>query len=735
MPRQCNAQLEYTADYDYYVTKAWGYLASALVSNLAVFMRHRDGEGAMLEIMRGLTSQIGLDAACDILQKAGEKHMTPAELQKTMVSRSGLFVLRGMESECLPAVVDLAHDHLLSAIEKARTYDKPGVLKDRCDEMAACLKLTANERNAIEFYWLVERRIGALAAFPEEALTSRANFAGALIHFLGIDQNEARRVVSRQGKLARLGLLATKETSGPAVVDLSTALSSYLAGEGPDSFLAFLFETDTPEARSIGLTSEESAMRETLSHVLSAPGARATNILFHGAAGAGKTSFAVSLPRSLGFRVFRVRGADEDEYGSSNRWTKARCAVEWARELADVAVVIDEADTLLASASILSRGTEKAWLNEFLEGHRAKVFWIANSIDGVEESTLRRFAYSKRFELPGRTDKLAIWSTILSRHPNIAAGISTDALKRLVTTHDASPGAFATVAEHAASINGLVDTPAFIDTMLASHAERTGRTKVQAALATEAERALRLAPHVAAKPDFRETSTALRGFLDRLDQPGKLPFTNFNLLFAGPPGTGKTEFAKALALEVGCRLVVKTASDILSSYVGGTERRIADMFEEAERNGHILFIDEADALFWSRDAADRSWEVSRVNELLAQMESFRGVLVCATNNDKQFDEAALRRFAMVCRFSHLAKSGIEAFAKEYLSPLGVDAADLLGDELPAEIVPSDFKVVLQRLSWGARDIIHKSRQAARMLSEARDARTGAKARPVGFGRG
>src|SRR6185436_9140117 len=81
-----------------------------------------------------------------------------------------------------------------------------------------------------------------------------------------------------------------------------------------------------------------------------------------------------------------------------------------------------------------------------------------------------------------------------------------------------------------------------------------------------------------------------------------------SLCLYGPPGTGKTELARHIADQLGVPLHARRASELLDKYVGGTEKRIAAMFERATGDGALLLLDEADSFLADRATAQHGWE-------------------------------------------------------------------------------------------------------------------------------
>ncbi|WP_284740851.1 ATP-binding protein [Amycolatopsis sp. RTGN1] len=124
-------------------------------------------------------------------------------------------------------------------------------------------------------------------------------------------------------------------------------------------------------------------------------------------------------------------------------------------------------------------------------------------------------------------------------------------------------------------------------------------------------------------------------------------------LFSGPPGTGKTMAAEVLAVDLGLDVYQVDLSQVVSKYIGETEKNLAKIFDEARTGNAILFFDEADALFGKRtevsDAHDRYANIE-TSYLLQKMDEYDGVVVLASNLRQNLDEAFTRRLRFVVEF-------------------------------------------------------------------------------------
>lgn len=135
----------------------------------------------------------------------------------------------------------------------------------------------------------------------------------------------------------------------------------------------------------------------------------------------------------------------------------------------------------------------------------------------------------------------------------------------------------------------------------------------------------------------------------------QLPYgRGLRMLFAGPPGTGKTMAAQVMARELGMKLYKVNLSALVSKYIGETEKNLASVFEDARLANNILFFDEADSLFGKRvelrDSHDR-YANMQTAYLLQAVEDYDGTLILATNMARSMDAAFTRRIQLRVDFT------------------------------------------------------------------------------------
>lgn len=127
----------------------------------------------------------------------------------------------------------------------------------------------------------------------------------------------------------------------------------------------------------------------------------------------------------------------------------------------------------------------------------------------------------------------------------------------------------------------------------------------------------------------------------------------FRALFYGPPGTGKTLTASLLGKHFNKEVYRIDLSQVVSKYIGETEKNLEKIFAKAENKDWILFFDEADALFGKRSGVQNAHDKyanQEVSYLLQRVEDFPGLIILASNFKSNMDPAFIRRFNAVIHF-------------------------------------------------------------------------------------
>lgn len=171
----------------------------------------------------------------------------------------------------------------------------------------------------------------------------------------------------------------------------------------------------------------------------------------------------------------------------------------------------------------------------------------------------------------------------------------------------------------------------------------------------------------------------------------KTPYgRGLSVLFYGPPGTGKTMAAQVMANELGLDLYRIDISQMVSKYIGETQKNISSLFEKAKDINAILFFDEADSLFAKRseakDSNDRNANAETAH-LLQKLEDYEGIAILATNYLNNIDDAFKRRIKFII---HIAFPETEVRLKLWRSTLPVEAE--CEEELDFEFFAEQFEL-------------------------------------------
>jgi SpoVK/Ycf46/Vps4 family AAA+-type ATPase len=363
-------------------------------------------------------------------------------------------------------------------------------------------------------------------------------------------------------------------------------------------------------------------------------------------------------------------------------------------------VVFDELEDAFpwqVEAGWLRKGSAsaKAHTHRLLEENAVPCIWVGNCVDHLDPACLRRF--SLVLELP--PPPLGARHELLVRYAS-ELDVPAELKLRLAENSWLTPAH----AARAACVTRLVRR-ARSQTQSEAEVNRSGRGP-RLSEAQVFERALRGERHaqpLSAAPALLDYDSALVNAsvpLERLvcglEQRGE-----GSVCLHGPPGTGKTAFATEMARRLQRSFTRRSVGDLLDKYVGGTERAIAEMFEEATRSGSVLLLDEAEGLLRDRRCAQQGFEVTQVNELLVRMETFRGIFLCATNSFEALDAASLRRFALRVEFAPLAPHQNRILFERTAQRLGIDfrsgipRAGLRRLARLTQLTPGDYAAVLR----------------------------------------
>lgn len=578
--------------------------------------------------------------------------------------------------------------------------------QDRLERLGKMFSLSKKELEILEFFLLLETNseVYNMANLDDLDMGDFAKSIKIYCRFFDLQPHDLRNFMARNGTLCRAGLL--ERSKRDATISITNHMVAFLTGTADDQFSNNLFNVKEG-ACALGLedfpipNGNINVMKELMRGDLGA------SILLYGAPGAGKTEFSRTIADACGLTPYFVSQANDDGKESLEFRKSALVAAQNLLKKENCLLVIDECDPIInTKAGLFSCDDKdddgKSWINHYLETSQLKSIWISNRVNGLDESTQRRFSYAQSFRIPNAQQRLKAWNIQAEIHKVDFLG--DEKRRALADRYEVSPGNIALALRDVGSMGERRSVPektTFVENILKqkeilSSGKRSKQASLTGKYSLEA---------INTDVPLETITASVREFLHRSGE-GSFEVKNLNLLLMGPPGTGKTEYVKSLASNSGRDLLVKRTSDLLGAYVGQTERSIADAFAEAEERNAILFLDEADSLFIDRSEASRSWEVSQTNELLCQMENFDGVLACATNFQDNLDIAALRRFAFKVKFSYMRPEQQLAFFRSYFSEKisqGMTMEQEARLRRIAGLAPGDFKVTRQKFYF-VRDV-------------------------------
>ncbi|MET0209515.1 MAG: ATP-binding protein, partial [Burkholderiaceae bacterium] len=603
----------------------------------------------------------------------------------------------------LLAVLGSTAEWLGDSVKKEST-----LVQKNIDALAGLLQLNPAERALLLYGTLARYQRELRGLLVEFKVGSAQEAYAAIAAVAGVDEREVADALRTGSRLERIGMVENlisehNITDLADVMKVSDQMPTVLMREylGPGDLMAVFTKPAVPSALALSdfeFVADDARVLVALLANAVAHKEPGVNVLLYGPPGTGKTELAKVVAQAAGLQLYEVESADRDGHSLSgrDRYRSLQMSQVFLKGSPQVALLFDEvadvfpplsgdAAQLMARMESSDSGTAhsvggKAWVNQILETNIVPVVWVTNRIEQIDPAFRRRFQYHLELNSPPPGAREAI-------------------VRRALAGVDAEPEFVAKLAGRA----GL--TPAQIRTAvrfakLADAAADRAQVLIERQLAN-ADKALGVKPR-----DAKPRPVVTHYDLELVNVESRFPVPRIvdalarrgcgTVCLYGPPGTGKTALAEHIAAALGKPLVIKRASDLMSKYVGETEQNMARMFDEAEREGAVLLLDEADSFLRNRQRAERTYEVTEVNEMLQGMERFGGVFVCTTNLFDELDEAALRRFSFKIRFKPLEPAQRERmFVAEALAG---DAAALTDEQRKRLAVldvltPGDFAAV------------------------------------------
>ncbi len=571
-------------------------------------------------------------------------------------------------------------------------------LADNLGSLQALVGLNEIESRLLVFVVLMhsEYLLSQVCCNWLDDLSTQSAFT-VLAALLGVDKEDIVAALSSKGRLVRCGLLSVEPGSTHSLLRridlLSESFSDRLMSpvSSPEDFLLGAVKPGKLPTLGVGdyrhIQRQYSLTEQYLRNVLDQkkPG---VNILIHGDPGTGKSELVRLLARQLDAGLLEV--ASEDEQGESfvgkTRLRVYKAAQQFFASQRTL-ILFDEIQDVFDDGGVFGRSTaqlRKAEINTLLEENPLPTFWLSNDICSMDNAFIRRFDIVVELDVPPLGRRNEILQDALADLP-----VTADAVQRFARHAHLSPAVVNRAAAVVRMVSGSMptqDVPVALETLFNQTLSAQGYAQIEKVAAN-------------ALPAFYDTRFVNADVdLSRLME-GVRQNPSARICLYGPPGTGKSAFAQWLAEQLQRPFHNRKLSDILSMFVGGTEKNLKRAFHDAEQDNAVLLLDEVDSFLQDRRQAQRSWEVTQVNEMLVQMEAFNGVFIASTNLMDNLDQAALRRFDLKIRLDYLMPD--QAWSL-FLAQCQSMQFSVMKDELQAKVhalrllTPGDFAAVQRR---------------------------------------
>jgi len=623
----------------------------------------------------------------------------------TNTDKSVTLIHKILYKSCKKRIIEFLHftREVLSLRYKSLDYRGSSDTENKISKLAKMFNLSEQEIKFCTFLFITTAWKNAGDYFGSHLKCNSISGRRYLKTALQMTDMEINKVLS--GTLIKSGFCEIKKTGFSATEDFE---EYFLKPSAEESAIQYFSKINL---KSIALAKHHIDQNKTnhILKLLSIKKKSPTHILFHGASGSGKTSYALSLAKLLGAHAYEIT---PDENTIRHRAAIMAC-LNTIKDNKRSLIIVDKADKILKTKESWYTRHEvqdKKWLNQLLEEKGNTIIWITNNIEEIDSSAIQRFSFSLHFKPLNKKQRTGVWESVLCRH-RVKKYYNENELKELSNSYPVNAAVIDTSIKKALDISSPanINFKEIVTMNLDAYMELT-RNKDESKNKNKIENNYSV-EGLNVDGDLDVMMDQIKAYERFLREDDKSKLRNFNLLFYGPPGTGKSEFARYIADHLSREIMCKRCSDIVSKWVGETEQNISSTFAKAEAEEAILIIDEADTFLFNRGMAIRSWEISHTNEFLTQMEKFRGILICTTNMLSGLDGASIRRFNHKIKFDYLKPESNILFYQRLLEPLTKTPIDeVIKNELQEirQLAPGDFRLIRDRYSFYERsEITHQ----------------------------
>ena len=596
-------------------------------------------------------------------------------------------------------------------IKEMKTGTYPKRLKSNIKKLAGLIGLDRVERDVLAFgIFLHYHDLLKDAARTLDDLSSEKTVQ-VLSVLLDHSPRKIKKALSPEGKLTRSGLISI-DRSGSAQLNNKLDLLSFEFADKMmtlDDSIEEMIRDSVRRCAPAELSLEDydylkkdldvmvpylkSAMQQQMHGV---------NVLLYGVPGTGKTELTKALADTLGVKLYEVSYADdEDSPITGERRLKAYKVAQSFFAGHPVMMMFDEIEDVTSDRDALNfftppKQNNKGWMNRMLETNPVPTVWITNDILSMDRAMLRRFDIALELPVPPKRKR----EEIIRKHCGDLVGEKT--INTISGSETVAPALVTRAAKVIASAEEIEDKDEAFTHLIDQTLQAQGYPGIKPANST-------LSLPKSYDPTLINTDTDLEALAEGIKRN-----PNARLCFYGVPGTGKSAYGRWLAQYLDKPFLLKKGSDLISMWVGGTEKNIANAFREAKEEGAVLVFDEVDSFLQDRRSAQRSWEVTQVNEMLVQMENYDGIFIATTNLMSGLDQASIRRFDMKLEFRYLKPEQAWRLFKKECRAMGIE--DSFDKKLQTKvktlkhIAPGDFAAIRRQSRF-------KPVESAQMLLE------------------